>query len=213
METRPALQRRAALHVMATRSHGRFRRAPGGLPVLPPPIPASPWGTAPCTHGSSSRSRCRRRRASARGCGESSGPGQRLPHPTPGCLLGRGWGLSPPEAPGARPHSGGAAPPILIRDALGAAKVLGQEVQLVQGGLVGQLVQALLRRAGGLRERSDLQRRPPAQARAGGALGDHDPRGMYVNLGPRHRGNQRDHPPLPWTIWGHAARKDHENMG
>lgn len=43
-----------------------------------------------------------------------------------------------------------AAAPVVVGDALGAAKVLGQEVQLIHGGLEGQLVQPLLRRAGGL---------------------------------------------------------------
>lgn len=47
---------------------------------------------------------------------------------------------------------GGAAAPVVVCDALGAAEVLGQEVELVHGGLGGQLVQPLLRRAGGLQD-------------------------------------------------------------
>lgn len=43
-----------------------------------------------------------------------------------------------------------AAASVIIRDALCAAKVLGQEVQLVHGRLEGQLVQTLLGRAGRL---------------------------------------------------------------
>lgn len=48
-----------------------------------------------------------------------------------------------PEAAGARSHGGGAAS-LLICDALGA-EVFGKEVQLIWGGLEGQLVQFLLR--------------------------------------------------------------------
>lgn len=47
-----------------------------------------------------------------------------------------------PEAAGARPH-GGRSPALFVSDALGA-EVLGEEVQLVRGGLEGQLVQLLL---------------------------------------------------------------------
>lgn len=39
---------------------------------------------------------------------------------------------------------------VVVGDALGAAEVLGQEVELVHGGLEGQLMQSLLRGAGGL---------------------------------------------------------------
>lgn len=39
---------------------------------------------------------------------------------------------------------------IIVSDALGAAEVLGQEVELVHGGLEGQLMQSFLRRARGL---------------------------------------------------------------
>jgi hypothetical protein len=48
-----------------------------------------------------------------------------------------------PEAAGARPHGRDAAALVRPPDALGA-EVLGQEVQLVGGGLEGQLVQLLL---------------------------------------------------------------------
>lgn len=47
-----------------------------------------------------------------------------------------------PEAAGAWPH-GWRPPALFVRDALGA-EVLGEEVQLVCGGLEGQLVQLLL---------------------------------------------------------------------
>ena len=69
--------------------------------------------------------------------------------PRPTSLDGEG-DAGPPEAPRARPHRRGAAATILIRDALGAAEVFGEEVELVHGGLVGQLVQALLGGAGRL---------------------------------------------------------------
>lgn len=39
---------------------------------------------------------------------------------------------------------------VIVGDALGAAEVLGQEVELVHGGLEGQLMQSFLRRARGL---------------------------------------------------------------
>lgn len=39
---------------------------------------------------------------------------------------------------------------VVVGDALGAAEVLGQEVELVHGGLEGQLMQSFLRGAGGL---------------------------------------------------------------
>lgn len=55
-----------------------------------------------------------------------------------------------PEAAGARPKVGGAVAAVVVGDALGAAEVLGQEVELVHGGLEGQLMQSLLRRARGL---------------------------------------------------------------
>lgn len=48
-----------------------------------------------------------------------------------------------PETPGAGPH-GWRSPPVLVRDALWT-EVFGEEVQLVRGGLEGQLVQLLLR--------------------------------------------------------------------
>lgn len=47
-----------------------------------------------------------------------------------------------PEAAGARPH-GWRSPALFVSDALGA-EVLCEEVQLVCGGLEGQLVQLLL---------------------------------------------------------------------
>ena len=56
----------------------------------------------------------------------------------------------PPEAPRARPHCRGAAAAILVCDALGAAEVFGEEMELIHGGLVGQLVQTLLGGAGRL---------------------------------------------------------------
>lgn len=49
-----------------------------------------------------------------------------------------------PEAPGARADVRRSPAAVVVRDALRAAKVLGQEVQLVHGWLEGQLVQALL---------------------------------------------------------------------
>lgn len=51
-----------------------------------------------------------------------------------------------PEAPRARPNVRRPAS-VVVCHALRAAEVLGQEVQLVHGGLEGQLVQTLLRRA------------------------------------------------------------------
>lgn len=56
----------------------------------------------------------------------------------------------PPEAPRARPHGRRAAAAILVCDALGAAEMFGEEMELVHGGLVGQLVQTLLGGAGRL---------------------------------------------------------------
>lgn len=65
-----------------------------------------------------------------------------------------------PEAPRARTDVRRASAPVIVRDALCAAKVLGQEVQLVHGRLEGQLVQTLLGRAGWLqRERPQTWRR------------------------------------------------------
>lgn len=55
-----------------------------------------------------------------------------------------------PEAPGARADVRGAAATVVVRDALRAAKVFGQEVQLVHRWLERQLVQPLLGRAGRL---------------------------------------------------------------
>lgn len=49
-----------------------------------------------------------------------------------------------PEAPGARAHVRRSSAAVVVRDALCAAEVLGQEVQLVHGWLEGQLVQPLL---------------------------------------------------------------------
>lgn len=57
---------------------------------------------------------------------------------------------NPPKAAGPRANVRGAAATVVVRDALGAAKVFGQEVQLVHGGLERQLVQPLLGRAGRL---------------------------------------------------------------
>lgn len=60
-----------------------------------------------------------------------------------------------PEAPGPRANVRGAAAAVVVRDALGAAKVFGQEVQLVHGGLERQLVQPLLGRAGRLQTQKE----------------------------------------------------------
>lgn len=49
-----------------------------------------------------------------------------------------------PEASGARTDVRRAAPAVVVCDALCAAKMLGQEVQLIHGWLEGQLVQTLL---------------------------------------------------------------------
>lgn len=62
-----------------------------------------------------------------------------------------------PEAAGARAHVWRAPAAVVVRDALRAAEVLGQEVQLVHGGLEGQLVQALLRRARRLQGHSQAE--------------------------------------------------------
>lgn len=56
-----------------------------------------------------------------------------------------------PEAPGARANVRRTAAAIVVRDALRAAKVFRQEVQLVHRWLERQLVQPLLGRAGRLR--------------------------------------------------------------
>lgn len=66
-------------------------------------------------------------------------------------------GASAPETPRAGPHGGGAAATILVRDALGAAEVFGQKVQLVHRGLVGELMKALLGGAGGLGESGESE--------------------------------------------------------
>lgn len=55
-----------------------------------------------------------------------------------------------PEASRTRADVWRTSPPIVVCDALCAAKVLGQEMQLIHGWLKGQLVQTLLRRAGRL---------------------------------------------------------------
>jgi len=62
-----------------------------------------------------------------------------------------------PEASRARADVRWASAPVVIRDALGAAKVLGQEVQLVHGRLERQLVETLLGWAGWLKR--DVERR------------------------------------------------------
>lgn len=49
----------------------------------------------------------------------------------------------PPEAPGSWAQAG-RVPALLVRDALRTAEMLRKEMQLVGGGLVRQLVQALL---------------------------------------------------------------------
>lgn len=48
-----------------------------------------------------------------------------------------------PETPGPRAQAG-RVPALLVRDALRTAEMLRKEMQLVGGGLVRQLVQALL---------------------------------------------------------------------
>lgn len=53
------------------------------------------------------------------------------------------WVVSVPQAPGSWAQTG-RVPPLLIRDALSAAEVFGEEMQLIGGGLVWQLVQPLL---------------------------------------------------------------------
>lgn len=58
--------------------------------------------------------------------------------------------MHPPKAPGARANVRGAAATVVVRDALRAAEVFRQEVQLVHGWLERQLVQPLLGRAGRL---------------------------------------------------------------
>lgn len=55
---------------------------------------------------------------------------------------------SVPQAPGPRAQAWRVAP-VLPRDALRAPEVLGQEVQLIRGGLIGKLMQPFLGRGGG----------------------------------------------------------------
>ncbi len=62
-----------------------------------------------------------------------------------------------PQTPWARPHMRW-SPAVVISDALSAAKVFGQEVQLVQCGLERQLMQPLLRRAGRLKKQHNRVR-------------------------------------------------------
>lgn len=62
-----------------------------------------------------------------------------------------------PQTPRARPHMRW-SPAVVISDALSAAEVFGQEVQLVQCGLERQLMQPLLRRAGRLKRRHNRVR-------------------------------------------------------
>lgn len=56
---------------------------------------------------------------------------------------GSSVGAFPPEAPGSWAQAG-RVPALLVRDALRTAEMLRKEMQLVGGGLVRQLVQALL---------------------------------------------------------------------
>lgn len=62
-----------------------------------------------------------------------------------------------PETPGARAHVRRSPATVVVRDALRAAKVLGQEVQLVHGWLEGQLVQAFLGGAWRLQRHSETE--------------------------------------------------------
>lgn len=62
--------------------------------------------------------------------------------------------VSVPQAPGSWAQAG-RVPPVLVRDALRAAEMLGKEMQLVGGGLVRQLVQPLLGGRGRLQGRTD----------------------------------------------------------
>lgn len=61
--------------------------------------------------------------------------------------------MDPPKAPGPRADVRRPPAPIIVRDALCASKVLGQEVQLVHRWLERQLVQPLLGRAGRLQRK------------------------------------------------------------
>lgn len=166
--------------------------APANSTAAPrPAAPRPPSGTSPCRRGSSSRSRCRRRRASARGCGERSPSCPAaclrncLPHPGASRLFARtrvsqqgassrtasvevGGAHGPPEAPRTGPHGGRATTAILVRDALRAAEVFGEEVEFVHCRLVGQLVQALLGGAGRLGGGAGPGSEPPRSPHSSG---------------------------------------------
>ncbi len=68
--------------------------------------------------------------------------------PSGGSSFAHDLTLLSPEASRARADVRRASAPVVVCDALGAAEMLGQEVQLVHGRLEGQLVQTLLGRAG-----------------------------------------------------------------
>lgn len=70
------------------------------------------------------------------------------------------WRRRPPQATGTGAQMGRAASPFVVGDALRAAEMLGEEVQLLQGGLVGQLLLGGARGLGEAMEGSWGETRP-----------------------------------------------------